>query len=203
MPTCSKCGLGYSDESPEDVLNHESYHDKMVYGLRTPKLKSENVLWEDDSDRITLITPFSKLAQCERAEGVIGVSRRDDGFDFAPFAAGESPDWRQVHVLLFHRDARGVAFIVIERGTQVWKCTWPEYDRHEFYEVRDQGYQWTISRVWVLKQHRRQGIGRRLIAQAASAIQTDPSQIGWFTPFTEDGEALARSLQPQGIYIVK
>jgi hypothetical protein len=82
----------------------------------------------------------------------------------------------------------------------VWRCTWDEYDARVSHEVHQPI--WSIGFAWVSRAHRREGWIRQTVAAASERLGF-AGLFGWYTPFTEDGEATARALCPDGIFIAK
>jgi hypothetical protein len=47
------------------------------------------------------------------------------------------------------------------------------------------------------------GFGSQLIRVASIYFSIEVQSIGWYTPFTGDGEKLAKSLCPNSFYVAK
>jgi hypothetical protein len=57
--------------------------------------------------------------------------------------------------------------------------------------------------VWIHAKHRRKGLATLLIRETATFFRLMIPQLGWYTPFTESSEPLARKLCPQYFYVAK
>jgi hypothetical protein len=119
------------------------------------------------------------------------------------YDADEPGDERQFHMFIGVRDDRAVAYAMMERRLRVSRCSWDDYDQNTAHAVTVPGGMWSISMVWVSHANRRQGWIRRVLDVARRCLGFGPNEFGWFTPFSESGEALARHLCPRGIFIAK
>jgi hypothetical protein len=61
---------------------------------------------------------------------------------------------------------------------------------------------WSVGYAWVSKKNRRTGWLRDILSAAGDHLGFGVD-FGWYTPFSEAGEAAARALCPSGIYIAK
>jgi GNAT superfamily N-acetyltransferase len=62
---------------------------------------------------------------------------------------------------------------------------------------------WTVNFIYVAPPLRRHGIAKALVFHAAGAVETDVSDLGWYTPLTFEAEALIRKFAPNGFLICK
>ena len=62
---------------------------------------------------------------------------------------------------------------------------------------------WCVGRVWIYRPYRRKGIARELFEAVAGYCEVDMSEMGLFTPFSGDGEALVRALFPEVLYLAR
>jgi ribosomal protein S18 acetylase RimI-like enzyme len=197
--------MGYVPEIPADRKFHGKYHDAVVKGLRAPPVLSDSVIWEEGIERITVVNFQSPLVQKKRAERIGSLAHRDTRYDFPPYSSGEALDERNVHVFLGFTANRAMGLFVVERRPHVWRCTWEEYknETHTLQELRDHAPVWSVGLAWVHRDHRRRGWARRLAEQAAHFFAIDIQAFGWYTPFSEQGEAMVRRLCPAWFYIAK
>ena len=73
---CEICGMGYIPENPDDVRNHEIYHDKIVNGLCSIPSDEENTIWSNDDLKITVVSNTSSEEYKKQAEEVGQFARR-------------------------------------------------------------------------------------------------------------------------------
>lgn len=195
--------MGYVPGYPEDEKEHKKYHDKIVNGLYAPKIKSDKTVWEKDGYRITVVNYLSSLAQKRRAEEVGHIANRDTQFDFAPYSHKELLDERNVHLFLLYRKNRIVGLLIVERRDFVQRFTWQEYANAGGKELPKANPIWSIGFVWVHRKYRRAGLGLNLVQAAASYFDIEVTSVGWYTPFTDDGRKLARSLCTESFFVAK
>ena len=200
---CPDCGLGYVPDVFEDTRFHKKYHDEIVNGLPAKRAKNDRIIWEDSPLRITLVNYNSPLSQKKRAEMVAIIARKDTPFDFASYHASEPFDDRNVHVFLLYLHNRIIGLTVIEKRSNIWKCTWKQYESREPEILTSHPSIWSIGFVWIHRRYRRKGLARQIVKEAASFLATDMQSIGWYTGFTESGEALIRRLCPDHFYIAR
>jgi hypothetical protein len=73
---CPDCRMGYVPEVPEDFQEHKKYHDKIVNGVPSRRLKNDWVVWEEGYYRITVVIhATSSISQRERAQEAGGQFR--------------------------------------------------------------------------------------------------------------------------------
>ena len=203
MPQCPECGLGYVPEVPEDRRYHKKFHDTVVNGLRAPSARSDHIIWEEGAHRITVVNFRSPLVQRRRAERIGLLAHKDTPYDFAPYCATEDPDDRNVHLFLGYAADRGIALLLVEKRSTVWRCTWEEFEAHKAQKLPDHPPMWSVGLAWVNRRHRRRGWAHRLAMETARSFGLNVQQLGWYTPFTKAGEAMVRNLCPTAFYIAK
>jgi hypothetical protein len=147
-----------------------------------------------------VVNSESPLIHRQLAQRVSLVAAGDVQLSNVAYAAREAPDERNIHLFIGVESDRARAYVCLERRSHVWQCTWDEYEAGVFHQL-DQPM-WSIGFAWVTRAHRRKGWIRKTIAAAADHLGFGGS-FGWYTPFTEDGEATARALYPSGIFIAK
>jgi hypothetical protein len=204
MPQCPDCGLGYVPSFPSDARYHRRYHDKRVNGPQYKPLATDHTVWHPGGDRVTVVTPLSPHVQRKRAERVSLLAAPDVPFSFISYCADELPDDRNLHLFLGFSQDRAISFAKIEKRRHVWFRTWEQFDSHDPIE-RLAGHApiWSVGFLWVCRSRRRQGWARRLLLEAAGFLSVNIDELGWYTPFTEAGEALARRLCPAGLFVAK
>ncbi|NGZ96947.1 MAG: hypothetical protein CV089_12640 [Nitrospira sp. WS110] len=208
MTRCAKCRLGYSPEVPADRRLHRKIHDEAVFGVPGTIRRMDKVIWSDAFRKITVVRHrTASLAERNRAERVAQWARQDTDFDFAAYHARDSDDGRDAHVSLLHEADRIVGFLVMERRDFTRKLTWSEWDdptaKGPYSEMTRGAEMWSIGMIWVHVKHRRQGLATLLISQAMKSLGTEMEEVGWYTPFTESSQALARKLCPTDFFVAK
>ena len=146
----------------------------------------------------------SPKAQRLRAEQVAFRANFDAPFDFAAYHADETDDRdTDAHLFLLHTKTRIIGMLVLRSLDYVGKYTWEEYGQREQRRLSKAKPIYSSCMIWIHERHRRKGLATLLVSAAAEFFGTDTSALGWYTPFTEAGEALARSLCPTSFYVAK
>jgi hypothetical protein len=198
---CPECGFLYVESSPSDRQLHSREHDKIVNGLRLLSLRKCKVVWAQDSRAVVVINCESPRYQKLLAQKVSIVAAGEVGYSGVAYAASEPPDKRRIHLFLGVSADRALAYLCFECRYQVWQCSWQEYD-NGMTHLLDDRWMWSIGYVWVSKGNRRKGWLRDLLSAASDHLGFR-NDFGWYTPFSEMGEAAARRLCPKGIFIAK
>jgi len=192
--------MGYVPELPDNVLEHERYHDKIVNGLPSVPLKSDCVIYSQDDKRITVVSQSSPQEQRNRAEEVGLYARKD-----TPYGAEQLfDDEMEVRVFLLHKEDRIIGLLLMDKCNHVWRASWVEVDAGKKpKEISHHPPIWTVCFIWILKQHRRRHLAKMLLNKALTYLGYRPDQIGWYTPFTDHGKAFVRSFCTDEFYIAK
>ena len=201
---CPECNMAYAEELPEDRREHRKYHDTVVNGTPSRKLKSDRVVWEAGCTRLLVVRHrVASLNEKRRAERVAQLARLDTSFDFAAYHAGDSDDGRDPHVFLLEVNQRLVGILVAERREYVQRFTWCEYDQPTGGPLPKSDPIWSICMVWIHRKHRRQGFAVSLVTQAIEFLGSSLTAVGWYTPFTDSGRALAQRMCPESLLVAK
>jgi hypothetical protein len=200
---CTECGLNYVEASEDDRRTHRLYHSGSVDGLKRRPLPSDIVVWTAESKRILVVTRLSNRIQRRRAEDLGLVAQRDIPFSFIMHHADEPLDERQLLIFIGAESDRLVAYLAFEKREHIGHCTWPQWDAQQVEEIPGHAPMWSVGAVWVCHKKRRQGWVRQLLAAATKYVGVPPDEYGWYTPFSESGEAAARAICPQGFFIAK
>jgi ribosomal protein S18 acetylase RimI-like enzyme len=196
MSKCELCGMSYVPENPEDVREHQEYHDKVINGLPTLPSESDLVIWSQDDMRIIVIDRLCPLEQRRQAEEVAMFGRMG-----TPYGAEDLFGELDVRVFLLHRQNRVIGLIIMEKRDHIWKTSWADWDAgKEPNELLEHPPMWSICFVWILKRHRGYHLGQAMINEAIAYVGEN---IGWYTSFTPSGEALVRKCCPEVFYIAK
>lgn len=200
---CPDCGMAYVKESPEDRRVHRIYHDEVVNGVPARPLKTERVIWHQEGHRIILVTPLSPKTERVRARKLARVANREVRYDFGIYYENEPLDSRNLHLLLYGVRDRLIALTIFERRDHVCGVSWEEYDRREAKDLQLAPPVWSLGFAWVHRAYRRQGIARRLFEEGIRFLNVTLATVGVYTPFSEEGEQLARALFPGGFLVAK
>jgi hypothetical protein len=198
---CLECGFNYVESSGTDRRLHRRIHDEIVNGLRRSGLRSCPVAWRSGSRSVVVINGQSPLAHRRLAQEVSLVAAGDTEFSSVAYAADEQPDDRQIHLFVGVEKDRAQAYVCFEKRSHVWRCTWQEYAEGVTHRL-DCGPIWSIGYAWVSRGNRRTGWMRAIVSAASNHLGF-ANEFGWYTPFSDAGEAVARVLCPSGIFIAK
>jgi ribosomal protein S18 acetylase RimI-like enzyme len=201
---CAECDMAYDEDVPGDRREHRKHHDTVVNGLPRRRLRTERVISEDSSARLLVVRHrTAALSERRRAQRVAQLANRDTRFDFAAYHAGDSDEDRDPHVFLLEVNDRFVGLLVAERREYVQRFTWEEYGEPTGGPLPKADPVWSICMLWIHAKYRRQGFAVLLVTRAIRFLGTSLSTTGWYTPFTDSGEALARKLCPDSFLVAK
>ncbi len=202
---CPVCELSYVPEYPPDAARHKREHDEFVNGVAARPMKDDLILVDDSTLYITLVAPTSSLNQRRRVERVARRANWETHYDFGIYGATESCNLEfNTHALVGSRMGRAVSLMLIERREHVWSAKWePEGGIGDVIEIGNSEPRWTVAFVWTLAKCRRQGLARKMITEASKFTGVPESELGWYTPFTDSGRALAKRVCPDRFLIVK
>jgi len=203
MVICPVCGMGYVEGLPEDEKAHRAYHDPIANGVSGAPVKSDKVIWNGLGDRITVVTGNSRLPQRIRAQKVGKVANAEMHHTGGIYCATEWPDDRDIHLFLYYVRNRIVGLAIFERRRHLWLGTWTNKVGYQTKELEECPGIWSLGILWVHKKHRRRGIARRLFEEGIAHLGVDRRSVGFYEPFSTDGEAFVRSLCPLEFLIAK
>jgi GNAT superfamily N-acetyltransferase len=158
-----------------------------------------------DTYRVVKVTPDSPKSLRSRAQRVGRLANAELQYDFGVYDPDDEDPVRWPHAFLAFEGDEDIGILVAERrGEAIWKFTWAEYGTGTPppREASCPGY-WSVVTIWVRPARRRMGIGRLLVETAAQEFCLDAARLGWYTPFTVDGERLVRYFCPDWFLIVK
>lgn len=95
--------MAYVPSILEDRRLHRRYHDETLKGVPTRHLMTDRVVWQQGSDRITVVKFRSRPAQKNRANYAAAVAKRDTNFDFPPYIPSDRPDDSDLHIFLLYQ----------------------------------------------------------------------------------------------------
>ena len=202
MTRCPDCGYGYVASSPSDRRRHRQIHADVVDGPRRAALAKYQRVWNSGSRSVVVINTQSPRSERLLAQDVSLVAAGEvDDFMGLSYAADADPGDRRVHLFLGAESDRARAYLCLEWRSRVWRCTWDEYESRKTHPQPSLSM-WSVGYAWVARGHRRKGWIHTVLAVASDHLQFG-DEFGWYTPFTREGEALARAFCPSGIYIAK
>jgi len=198
---CDECGCMYVPSLPQDIKHHRWWHERLILGFKTKKLKNDEIVREDGDFYVTHITPNSPLPQRNKAELASKLAKgglgRDAGFSYFSFRAKDT-QLKDYHLFIPHNIARGIGLFVIKKET----CLEAKWDIEKLTltgKITEPIY--IVDIVWIASSQRRKGIAKDTINAIARYFGIQATSLGWSTPFTESGEHLAKSICPETILI--
>jgi hypothetical protein len=206
MGTYPECDMGFNPEEPANVRFHTKYHDRVVNGIIAPQKKADQIIWEEEPFRVSVVNSLSPFPLRFRAEVVGSCAHTDNtckSYDFGPFAAEGMPLEKDTHAFLLHKHNRVIGIVTAQKAKHVWKCTWEQYENHQFEELVGYPPMWGIAFAWIHRRYRGQGLTRRVIVEAAAFFTTNVEFLGWQTPFTQSAKKMIKRLCPTCFYIAK
>jgi hypothetical protein len=200
---CEDCRLHFAPNIPADVRRHRRRHDSWRRGVRRTTLAGDPLVVGDalpDGYQLTVCGPQAPRRVQDFAVTVGRLANRETRYDFGVYHPRET--WTRdhdVHVLLTWHGDRAIGFLRAEQREDEAYTLWTG-DRQIALRPAVPP-RWTIGFIWIHHAHRRRGLGRALVAAAGELGGVPVSEVGWNPPFTEAGEALARSLCPDGVWL--
>ena len=201
-----ECGLTFLPSHRPDARRHRKEHDEYLAGVRVSPLRDDEVVSETNDLRITVVRPGSSLRQRKRAEHVGRRANWDTHYDFGVYSASEDGNRTfQIHAFIGSSQERAVSFMLLETRSTVWLARWVDLGANHLEpgKVSEGIKQWTVGFIWVLPRLRRKGIARKLLREAARFAQIPVTELGWYTPFTPEGELLVRAACPDKFRIIR
>ena len=195
--------MDYVQGVPDDEAEHARFCDMIVNGVSVAALSNERVVWKHGSNCILLVTDSSPEDYRKLAHDVSSCANRELHYDVGIYRYTDPPDERELHIFLYIRAERAVGMLLFEKRTTVWRCTWNGVERPNCISQPERGPMWSIGFVWVLTQYRHTGIAYRLFEKAKKELRLDRDDVGWYTPFSQDGEVFVRRSYPTYFFVAK
>ena len=200
---CPDCGFRFVETLPGNCRQHRKYHDRLLFGLKRSAIRQMKAIWQADAMSVRVVNAESPRAHRRVAQELSLIAAGDVRFSFVAYHADEPNDDRNCHIFIGAESDRAVSYVMLERRSHVWRCTWEEYDSDKAIKLDGVASVWSVTMAWVARANRRKGWIRRSLDAAAEHLRFTRDQLGWYTPFSADGDALVRHLCPQGILIAK
>lgn len=174
-------------------------------GFPSPGLKRDVVILTEGSMRVLLVVhAIAPMNQKRRAERVVQLANLETRYGWASYHASDSIDTRCPHVFLLELDKRLVGFVIAEEREHGHRLSWDEYDGlRRAIELEKIDPVWSICMLWVHRKHRRRGLATLLVKKAIDHLDVSIDDVGWYTPFTETGRAIAQKLCPESFLTVE
>ena len=194
----TKCECGCSSwECKNFPRQHRKLHKLWANGALLPRKMEE----PDDS---ILIVPANGPSHAVRfAHKMSSIAHRTLPFDFNSFAIGRQAllqDWREYNTKAFLAvELRMAIGYLVTRLVSKWATVCLDYTgrtvpikNHEMRRPR-------IELIFVCSNHRRQGIGTKLVLAAAENHGVTPQEMVWQSPLEEVALPLARKFSNKGM----
>jgi zinc-finger of acetyl-transferase ESCO len=200
---CPKCGMGYVPGEADNDAAHEKYCDLICNGPSAGHIGSAGVVWSADRDCVLVVTTNAAVQLRTLAHDASVCANREMRCDGGFYRHYDPPDDRDVHVFLYVRRGRVVAMLLFARRTHVWRCTWNAEGSPTCVEQPSTGPMWSVEFLWTHYRWRRGGIGTALWSVSKGYLRLTDSEVGWYTPFSSDGEQFVRKAYPEHFYVAK
>jgi ribosomal protein S18 acetylase RimI-like enzyme len=194
--------MSYVRGIPSNDHDHKAFHDPIVHGLYARPLKSDRTIWQDADRRITVVTPNSPPAQRSRAAKVSSMVNHNTEYDGGIYDGSDVPERLNLHIFLYHDGNRVRGFMMLAKMDAVWRCRW-DNNPSEYEKLVCPQPMWSVMFIWVHQALRHKGVAKRLFNEATRHLSIPADKIGWYTPFSSEGQAFAKSLYPDEFYIAK
>lgn len=212
LTKCTKCGMTYSNQSTNDVLTHTSFHDLHLNGrkwsnnwgqqvhitsdlssgsLSTPSLSQDDYI--SDNAKIVMIRPNhpsevkATLEIMTMVNNELSAPHDENSF----WSQEENPGKAFVYV----KDGRAVGVITME-VLEKDRGRWMIYKNKSIVQKSRPQFILGISRIWVCKSQRLQGIATKLLdASRQNTIFgeiVDKRFVSWSQPSDNGGKMALR-----------
>ncbi len=200
---CPICKFAYVSEIEENVRQHDVYHDHFLNGIEIRNIEEYQNFKINDNLTIIIINQLIQNEKRKIAEDLAKFPMDETIYSGLPYSASEPIDERDVHAILLVKDFRAIGLLVIEKRSEIWLTSWEDFYKGQVTRLKEHKPIWSISMIWIANSHRRQGYCILLVKKALSHFKTDLKNIGWYTPFTKDGEMFVKSICPNEFYIAQ
>ena len=204
MSARCECGLVYLPDHPPDVRYHRRVHDAWEHGVKIGPLQSDRVVAHRAGIEVLVVAPDAPRAQRHRARLVGSTANKETHYDFGVYSEYMRHErGYSTHVFLARETDRAVGVVVTRARGSFSRTTWSDDGTPDDSAARpcDTGDRWTVDFAWTHRRHRRRGIATLLIRTAASHFAVHVHDLAWGAPFEPGGEALARQLCPEVLYL--
>ena len=200
---CPICKFGYVPEIEENVKQHDIYHDHFLHGIELAAINDYNNFKINDDFSIVIINQLVKFQKRKIAQELAKFPMHETKYIGLPYSASEELDERNVHALLLIHKARAIGLLVIELRSEIWLTNWNDYYNSKAIKQKNHKLMWSISMIWIANAHRRNGYSKLFVENSLTFFDIDFKNVGWYTPFTKDGESFVKYVCPNEFYIAK
>lgn len=205
---CTKCGMTYSNQSHEDIVLHDKFHDLRINGRKWSTNWGQQVyLVEDSIDRL-LSTPLLSQDNCFANDERIVMVRPNHSaevnatLDIMTLVNNELNAPHDENSFWSQENGTGKAFIYVKNGKAVGVVTiemlekdrgrWMIYKNKVIVQQSRPQFILGISRIWVCKSQRLNGIATKLLNTARQNTIfgkiVDKQFIAWSQPSDNGGK---------------
>ena len=196
---CKLCGMGYIPENPDDVHEHEIYHDKIVNGLYSISSKKESTIWLHDDLKITVVNNTSSEECRKKAEEVGILARRD-----TPYGAEVLFGEFEAYVFLLHKQNRIIGFLNIDKRDSYAQMSWTDFEIPRDINLHEISSIWCVCMIWILLKYRRLSYANLVLEKALNYLQSNLNDVAWYVPpITDLGKAFMRNFYPDIFYVAR
>lgn len=153
--------------------------------------------------RVLVVKPSAPLWLRNQVQGIGRKANLETGYDFGVYDPAQA--WSlNTHAFLGIVGEDVAGLVIVEKHSHVIRVTWDELEAGNGREWdRTDADQWTIGFAWTAPDFRRRGVARRITAVATQFLGMSVDDIAWYTPFTDSGKALVKTLCPISFLIGK
>jgi len=197
--------MAYVQGDTEEEAQHAGYCDMMLNGPLVDIATDLSVIWRDGAHWISHVTDDSPKEQRKLAHDLSRVANREMQYDGGIYHYSDPPDARVIQIFVYVVDCRANGLLLLERRKTVFGCTWPmhEGEMPSCIEHPEIPWMWSVGIIWLHPSLRGRGIAQRFLGQSLVHMGKSLEEIGWYTPFSQQGEALVRRLCPLGFFVAK
>lgn len=195
--------MRYCPDIQEDEREHAAYHDSVVNGVPVPTNVRPKIVVADGSIQITVVDACGELGERDYVREIARNANIEVRHSFGIGVPGDGPDEFRTHAFVLQEKDRAIGLLLMEQRQHVWRISWREYDERHSPPPRHLEMMWSVVFVWVHPKHRRRGLGRWLLHAALGHLRLADDAFGWYTDFSESGEAFARAICPERFWIAK
>lgn len=209
---CTKCGMTYSNQSHEDIMMHDKFHDPRINGRKWSTNWGQQVHLVEDSTYGSLSTPLLSQNSCLAADERIIMVRPNHNaevnatLEIMTLVNNELNAPHDENSFWSQENSTGKAFIYVKNGKAVGVVTieilgkdrgrWMIYKNKVIVQKSRPQFILGISRIWVCKSQRLNGIATKLLNAARQ--NTIPGKIidkkfvAWSQPSENGGKMALR-----------
>lgn len=203
--SCSKCGMAYIQGDVEEEAQHAVYCDMMTNGPSVNLNSKSSVIWKDGTSWIAHITDDSPEDERKLAYDLGRVANREMHYDGGIYHHYDQPNELATQLYVYITNGRAKGLFILEKRTTIWRCTWPlpGESSPSCVEKPEISWMWSVGFIWLHSSLRHSGIGKLVFEQSLAHAGIPIEQVGWYTPFSQSGEAFVRRFCPSVFYVAK